>query len=106
MPTLGHTEMKRANVASEPTWLEIAVEVAAIDTDVAADILRQACPRGVAIPSSSRYELDSKSHVAHGGALALVCGDLSAGGEFPRPPRPLWPGVGGGAPQPPPPPGS
>ena len=84
MPTLGHTEMKRANVASEPTWLEIAVEVAAIDTDVAADILRQACPGGVAIQSASRYELDSDSYVADGDALALVCGYLPAGQDSER----------------------
>ncbi len=93
MPTLGHTEMKRANVASEPTWLEIAVEVAAIDTDVAADILRQACPGGVAIQSASRYELDSDSYVADGDALALVCGYLPAGQDSERLRRSLRPAM-------------
>jgi ribosomal protein L11 methyltransferase len=59
-------------------WLEIAVEVAGIDADVAADLLRQACPGGVAIQSASRYDLDSDSYVADGDAPALVCGYLPA----------------------------
>jgi len=55
-------------------WLEIAVEVAGIDADLAADLLRQACPGGVAIQSASRFDHDSDSYVADGDAPALVCG--------------------------------
>jgi ribosomal protein L11 methyltransferase len=81
---LGHIEMKRANVASEPAWLEIAVEVAGIDADLAADILRQACPGGVAIQSASRFDQATDSYVADGDAPALVFGYLPAGEDSER----------------------
>jgi len=62
-----------------PEWLEIGVEVAGIDADLAADVLRQACPGGVAIQSASRFDQASDSYVADGDAPALVCGYLPAG---------------------------
>ena len=65
-------------------WLEIAVEVAGIDADLAADLLRQACPGGVAIQSASRFDHDSDSYVADGDAPALVCGYLPAGEDSER----------------------
>ena len=65
-------------------WLEIAVEVAGIDADLAADLLRQACPGGVAIQSASRFDHDSDSYVADGDAPALVCGYLPSGEDSER----------------------
>jgi len=67
-----------------PEWLEIGVEVAGIDADLAADVLRQACPGGIAIQSASRFDHASDSYVADGDALALVCGYLPAGRDSER----------------------
>ena len=64
--------------------LEVAVEVAGIDVDLAADILRQVCAGGVAIQSASRFDYDSDSYVADGDAPALVCGYLPAGQDSDR----------------------
>jgi len=44
---------------SQPRWLEIAVEVAGIDGEIAADIFRQACPGGAAIQSATRFDAAS-----------------------------------------------
>src|SRR6266540_1658954 len=65
-------------------WLEIAVEVAGIDADLAADILRQACPGGVAIQSASRFDPKTDTYVADGDAPALVCGYFPAGPDSER----------------------
>jgi ribosomal protein L11 methyltransferase len=65
-------------------WLEIGVEVAGIDADLAADMLRQACPGGIAIQSASRFDHASDSYVADGDAPALVCGYLPAGQDSER----------------------
>ena len=59
--------------ASGP-WLEIAVEVAGIDAEIAADLLRQACPGGVAIETPSRLDLATETYVADGDADSLVKG--------------------------------
>src|SRR3989442_12089188 len=76
--------MQHATVSNEPTWLEIAVEVAGIDADLAADLLRQACPGGVAIQSVSRFDHTTDSYIADGDAPALVCGYLAAGPDSER----------------------
>ena len=55
-------------------WLEIAVEVAGIDAEIAADLLRQACPGGVAIETPSRLDLATETYVPDGDAASLVKG--------------------------------
>src|SRR5207244_11840302 len=65
-------------------WFAFAVEVAGVDADLAADLLRQACPGGVAIESASRFDQASDSYVADGDAPALVCGYLPAGEDCER----------------------
>jgi ribosomal protein L11 methyltransferase len=60
-------------------WTEIAVEVAGIDAEVAADILRQACPGGVAIEPASRLDPETDTYVVDGDAPALVKGYVPAG---------------------------
>ncbi len=70
--------------ATDPAWLEIAVEVAGIDAELAADIFRQACPSGVAIQPASRFDPGSDAYVVDGDALALVMGYLPAGPESQR----------------------
>jgi ribosomal protein L11 methyltransferase len=57
-------------------WLEIAVEVAGIDAEIAADLLRQACPGGVAIETPSRLDRETETYVPDGDATALVKGYL------------------------------
>jgi ribosomal protein L11 methyltransferase len=59
--------------ASGP-WLEIAVEVAGIDAEIAADLLRQACPGGVAIETPSRLDRATETYVPDGDAASLVKG--------------------------------
>ena len=61
---------------SQPRWLEIAVEVAGIDGEIAADILRQACPGGAAIQSTTRFDPTSDAYVVDGDAKAVVRGYL------------------------------
>jgi len=70
-------------------WLEIAVEVAGIDSEVAADIFRQACPGGVAIQPASRFDPASDAYVVDGDAPALVSGYLPAGPDSRRVQRSL-----------------
>ena len=61
---------------SQPRWLEIAVEVAGIDGEIAADIFRQACPGGAAIQSATRFDAVSDAYVVDGDASAVVRGYL------------------------------
>jgi ribosomal protein L11 methyltransferase len=65
--------MSTDDPASGP-WLEIAVEVAGIDAEIAADLLRQACPGGVAIESPSRFDRATETYVPDGDAASLVKG--------------------------------
>jgi ribosomal protein L11 methyltransferase len=65
-------------------WLEIAVEVAGIDAEVAADLLRQACPGGVAIETPSRFDRATDTYVADGDAPSLVKGYLRPGPDSER----------------------
>jgi ribosomal protein L11 methyltransferase len=67
-----------------PALLEIAVEVAGIDAEVAADIFRQACSGGVAIQPSSRFDASSDAYVVDGDAPAVVTGYLPAGADSVR----------------------
>ena len=76
--SVDQTEMKQSTLSRAPTWLEVAVEVAGIDADLAADILRQACAGGVAIQSTSRFDQATDTYVADGDAAALVRGYLPA----------------------------
>jgi ribosomal protein L11 methyltransferase len=62
-------------------FLEIAVEVAGIDAELAADVLRQGCPGGVAIEAPSRLDPELDAYVLDGDAPALVKGYLPAGPE-------------------------
>jgi ribosomal protein L11 methyltransferase len=55
-------------------WLEIAVEVATIDAEIAADLLRQACPGGVAIETPSRLDPNTETYVPDDDAPSLVKG--------------------------------
>jgi ribosomal protein L11 methyltransferase len=65
-------------------WLEVSVEVAGIDAELAADLLRQACSGGVSIESASRFDPASDAYVVDGDAPALVHGYLRAGPESAR----------------------
>jgi ribosomal protein L11 methyltransferase len=69
---------------SQPRWLEIAVEVAGIDAEIAADVLRQACSGGAAIQSSTRFDPNSDTYVVDGDASAIVRGYLPDDGEAGR----------------------
>jgi ribosomal protein L11 methyltransferase len=60
--------------SSSGPWLEIAVEVAGIDSEIAADLLRQACPGGVAIETPSRLDRATETYVPDGDAASLVKG--------------------------------
>ena len=64
--------------APDRPWLEIAVEVAGIDAELAADVLRQGCPGGVAIEAPSRLDPENDAYVLDGDATALVKGYLFA----------------------------
>ncbi len=66
------------------SWLEIAVEVAGIDSETAADLLRQACPGGVAIEPGHRLDPAIDAYVVDGDAPALVRGYIPAGEDYPR----------------------
>ncbi|MBI2912591.1 MAG: 50S ribosomal protein L11 methyltransferase, partial [Chloroflexi bacterium] len=65
-------------------WLEVAVEVAGIDSDLAADVLRQACPGGVAIEPAHRLDPAGDTYVVDGDAPALVKGYLPTGPDSAR----------------------
>lgn len=66
------------------TWLEVAVEVAGIDSETAADLLRQACPGGVAIEPGHRLDPAIDAHVVDGDAPALVRGYIPASEDYGR----------------------
>ncbi|TMB98318.1 MAG: 50S ribosomal protein L11 methyltransferase [Chloroflexi bacterium] len=66
---------------SPKQWLEIAVEVAGIDAEVAADVLRQACPGGVAMELGHRLDSVLDAYVVDGDAPALVKAYLPASEE-------------------------
>jgi len=66
------------------TWLEIAVEVAGIDSETAADLLRQACSGGVAIEPGHRLDPATDAYVVDGDAPALVRGYIPADEDYPR----------------------
>jgi ribosomal protein L11 methyltransferase len=65
-------------------WLEIAVEVAGIDAELAADIFRQACPGGAAIQSAASFDAASDAYIVDGAAPAVVHGYLPDDGEAVR----------------------
>ena len=69
---------------SQPRWLEIAVEVAGIDAEIAADIFRQACPGGAAIQSETRFDAASDAYIVDWDAPAIVRGYLLDNGEATR----------------------
>ena len=69
---------------SQPRWLEIAVEVAGIDAEIAADVFRQACPGGAAIQSATRFDAASDAYIVNGDAPAIVRGYLLDNGEAGR----------------------
>ncbi len=66
------------------TWLEIAVEVAGIDSETAADLLRQACAGSVAIEPGHRLDRTIDAYVVDGDAPAVVRGYIPAGEDYPR----------------------
>ena len=65
-------------------WLEIAVEVAGIDAEIAADLLRQTCTGGVAIETPSRLNRETETYVPDGDGPALVKGYLEPGPDAER----------------------
>ncbi len=70
--------------SSPDTWLEVAVEVAGIDSETAADLLRQACAGGVAIEPGHRLDPAIDAYVVDGDAPALVRGYIPEGEDYPR----------------------
>jgi len=68
--------MSGATEADAPAWIEIAVEVAGIDAELAADLLRQGCSGGVAIEAPSRLDAPTDTYVLDGDAPAVVKGYL------------------------------
>jgi ribosomal protein L11 methyltransferase len=75
--------------AKQPTLLEIAVEVAGIDAEIAADLFRQACSGSVAIQPASRFDAASDAYIVDGDAPAIVTGYLPAGPDSERTRRSL-----------------
>lgn len=69
---------------SAPAWIEVAVEVAGIDAELAADLLRQACTGGVAIEAPSRLDTSIDAYVLDGDAPAVVKGYLPSGSDSDR----------------------
>lgn len=65
-------------------WIEIAVEVAGIDAETVADILRQCCEGGVAIQPSSRLDPNTDTYIVDGDGPAIVKGYLRPGPEAAR----------------------
>jgi ribosomal protein L11 methyltransferase len=65
-------------------WLEIAVELAGIDAELAADVFRQACSGGAAIESKSRFDRASDAYIVDGDATAVVRGYLPDDGDASR----------------------
>ncbi len=57
-------------------WLEIAVEVAGIDSELAADVMRQVCAGGVATELASRFDAAADAYIVDGDAPAIVRGYL------------------------------
>ena len=76
--------MSKADNTAGAIWLEIAVEVAGIDAELAADLLRQACSGGVAIESASRFDAACDAYVIDGDAPAVVRGYLTADADADR----------------------
>lgn len=72
------------HVTDENQLLEIAVEVAGIDSEIAADLLRQVCPGGVVVEIPSRLDKETETYVADGDAPALVKGYLTQVDETSR----------------------
>lgn len=68
---------------SDP-WFEIAVEVAGIDSETAADLLRQACSGGVAIEPGHRLDPAIDAYVVDGDAPALVRGYIPESEDYDR----------------------
>jgi ribosomal protein L11 methyltransferase len=65
-------------------WLEVAVEVAGIDAELAADLFRQACSGGVAIEPGHRLDPEIDAYVVDGDAPALVRGYIPASEDYGR----------------------
>jgi ribosomal protein L11 methyltransferase len=70
--------------STAPDWLEISVEVSGIDSELAADLLRQACSGGVAIEPAFRLDRAIDAYVVDGDAPALVRGYLPSSAESDR----------------------
>ena len=66
------------------SWLEIAVEVAGVDSEVAADVLRQGCRGRVAIELSWRLDRELDAYVVDDDGPAVVKGYLPAGKDSER----------------------
>lgn len=71
------------------TWHEVSVEVAGLDAELVADVLRQVCPGGASIEFSHRYDPASDSYLVDGEGPALVRGYLPAGTDMARVARSL-----------------
>ncbi len=65
-------------------WIEISVEVAGIDSEIAADLLRQACPGGVAIETPSRLDRATETYIPDGDAPSLVKGYMHPAEDIDR----------------------
>jgi len=65
-------------------WYEVSVEVAGLDAELAADVLRQACPGGVSIELSHRYDPESDSYLVEGDGPAVVRGYMPPGTDVKR----------------------
>jgi ribosomal protein L11 methyltransferase len=65
--------------STDEPLLEVSVEVAGIDTELVADVMRQVCSGGVAIEHGFRFDERSDSYVVDGAAPAIVRGYIPAG---------------------------
>jgi ribosomal protein L11 methyltransferase len=71
----------RVAAPTSPDLLEIAVEVAGVDGELAADIFRQKCPGGVVIEPGHRLDAATETYVVDGDAPAVVKGYVPASPE-------------------------
>ncbi len=62
-------------------WLEIAVQVDGVDSELAADVLRQGCAGGVSIEPALRLDPLGEGYVVDGDAPALVKGYIPVGSD-------------------------
>ena len=81
MAIKGSSAGSRTPWAEGGPWLEAAVEVAAIDAELVAEVFRQSCPGGVAIEYAVKPLADGEGYSIDGDAAAVVKAYLPAGAQ-------------------------